>query len=147
VEPGVRLEVRVLDPGLPLPRYASAGDAGLDLLAAEDTSLEPGERAAIPTGIAVAIPEGHAGFVHARSGRALKEGLALVNAPGLIDSGYRGEIKVIVVNLDPRSPIDIRRGDKIAQLVVQPVATVDPAIVDELPPSDRGEGGFGSTGR
>jgi dUTP pyrophosphatase len=143
----VRLEVRVLDPGLPLPRYASEGDAGLDLLAAEDASLEPGERAAIPTGIAVAIPEGHAGFVHARSGRALKEGLALVNAPGLIDSGYRGEIKVIVVNLDPRSAIDIRRGDKIAQLVVQPVATVDPVIVDELPPSDRGEGGFGSTGR
>jgi dUTP pyrophosphatase len=143
----VRLEIRVLDPGLPLPGYASAGDAGLDLLAAEDASLEPGERAAIPTGIAVAIPEGHAGFVHARSGRALKEGLALVNAPGLIDSGYRGEIKVIVVNLDPRSPIDIRRGDKIAQLVVQPVATVDPVIVDELPPSDRGEGGFGSTGR
>ena len=143
----MRLEVRVLDPGLPLPRYASAGDAGLDLLAAEDASLEPGERAAIPTGIAVAIPEGHAGFVHARSGRALKEGLALVNAPGLIDSGYRGEIKVIVVNLDPRSAIDIRRGDKIAQLVVQPVATVDPVIVDELPPSDRGEGGFGSTGR
>ena len=143
----MRLEVRVLDPGLPLPRYASAGDAGLDLLAAEDASLEPGERAAIPTGIAVAIPEGHAGFVHARSGRALKEGLALVNAPGLIDSGYRGEIKVIVVNLDPRSAVDIRRGDKIAQLVVQAVATVDPVIVDELPPSDRGEGGFGSTGR
>jgi dUTP pyrophosphatase len=143
----VRLEVRVLDPGLPLPRYASAGDAGLDLFAAEDASLGPGERAAIPTGIAVAIPDGHAGFVHARSGRALKEGLALVNAPGLIDSGYRGEIKVIVANLDPRSPIDIRRGDKIAQLVVQPVATVDPVIVDELPPSDRGEGGFGSTGR
>jgi dUTP pyrophosphatase len=143
----VRLEVRRLDPDLPLPGYASTGDAGLDLLAAEDASLQPGERAAIPTGIAVAIPEGHAGFVHARSGRALKEGLALVNAPGLIDSGYRGEMKVIVVNLDPRSPIDIRRGDKIAQLVVQPVATVDPVIVDELPPSDRGEGGFGSTGR
>ncbi len=143
----MRLEVRVLDRGLPLPRYASTGDAGLDLFAAEDVSLEPGKRAAIPTGIAVAIPDGHAGFVHARSGRALKEGLALVNAPGLIDSGYRGEIKVIVVNLDPRSPIDIRRGDKIAQLVVQPVATVDPVIVDELPPSDRGEGGFGSTGR
>jgi dUTP pyrophosphatase len=147
VEPGVRLEVRVLDPDLPLPAYASMGDAGLDLLAAEDASLEPGERAVVPTGIAVAIPAGHAGFVHARSGRALKEGLALVNAPGLIDSGYRGEIKVIVVNLDPRSPIDIRRGDKVAQLVVQPVVTVDPVSVDELPPSDRGEGGFGSTGR
>jgi dUTP pyrophosphatase len=147
MEPGVRLEVRVLDPDLPLPAYASMGDAGLDLLAAEDASLGPGERAVVPTGIAVAIPEGHAGFVHARSGRALKEGLALVNAPGLIDSGYRGEIKVIVVNLDPRSPIDIRRGDKVAQLVVQPVVTVDPVSVDELPPSDRGEGGFGSTGR
>jgi dUTP pyrophosphatase len=143
----VRLQVRVLDPDLPLPRYAATGDAGLDLLAAEDASLEPGDRAAIPTGIAVSIPGGYAGFVHARSGRALKEGLALVNAPGLIDSGYRGEIKVIVVNLDPRSTIDIRRGDKIAQLVVQPVATVDPVIVDELPPSERGEGGFGSTGR
>jgi dUTP pyrophosphatase len=143
----VRLQVRVLDPGLPLPRYASTGDAGLDLFAAEDTSLEPGERAAIPTGISVSIPKGHAGFVHARSGRALKEGLALVNAPGLIDSGYRGEIKVLVVNLDARSPIDIKRGDKIAQLVIQPVATVDPVIVEELPPSDRGEGGFGSTGR
>jgi dUTP diphosphatase len=143
----VRLQVRVLDPDLPLPRYASTGDAGLDLLAAEDASLEPGDRAAIPTGIAVSIPQGHAGFVHARSGRALKEGLALVNAPGLIDSGYRGEIKVIVVNLDPRSTIDIRRGDKIAQLVIQPVATVDPVLVDELPPSDRGKGGFGSTGR
>jgi dUTP pyrophosphatase len=142
----VRLEVRVLDPDLPLPAYASMGDAGLDLLAAEDASLEPGERAVVPTGIAVAIPAGHGGFVHARSGRALKEGLALVNAPGLIDSGYRGEIKVIVVNLDPRSPIDIRRGDKVAQLVVQPVVTVDPVSVDELPPSDRGEGGFGSTG-
>jgi dUTP pyrophosphatase len=147
MEPGVRLQVRVLDPGLALPRYASTGDAGLDLVAAEDTSLEPAERAAIPTGIAVSIPKGHAGFVHARSGRALKEGLALVNAPGLIDSGYRGEIKVIVVNLDARSPIDIKRGDKIAQLVIQPVATADPVIVDELPPSDRGEGGFGSTGR
>jgi dUTP pyrophosphatase len=143
----VRLQVLVLDPDLPLPRYASPGDAGLDLFAAADISLEPGERAAIPTGIAVSIPKGHAGFVHARSGRALKEGLALVNAPGLVDSGYRGEIKVIVVNLDPRSPIDIRRGDKIVQMVIQPVATVDPVIVDELPPSDRGEGGFGSTGR
>jgi dUTP pyrophosphatase len=143
----MKMQVRVLDDGLPLPRYASTGDAGLDLFAAEDVSLEPRERAAVPTGIAVAIPEGHAGFVHARSGRALKEGLALVNAPGLIDSGYRGEIKVIVVNLDPRSPIDIRRGNKIAQLVVQPVATVIPEVVDELPPSERGEGGFGSTGR
>jgi dUTP pyrophosphatase len=132
---------------LPLPAYARAGDAGLDLLAAEDVTLNPGERTAVPTGIAVAIPEGHAGFVHARSGKALKEGLAVANAPGLIDSGYRGEIKVIVVNLDPSSTIDIKRGEKVAQLVVQPVVSAQLDEVDELPGSERGEGGFGSTGR
>ena len=143
----MRLPVHRLDPDLPLPSHAQAGDAGLDLLATEDRSLAPGERAALPTGIAVAIPAGYAGFVHARSGRALREGLALVNAPGLIDAGYRGEIKVIVVNLDPRTPIHVRRGDKIAQLVVQPVETVDLDEVGDLDPSDRGSGGFGSTGR
>ncbi len=143
----MRIPVRLLDPDLEVPRYATSGDAGLDLVAAEDVSLQPGDRAAVATGIAVAIPEGHAGFVHARSGRALKEGLALANAPGLIDAGYRGEIKVIVVNLDTTSTIDIRRGDKIAQLVIQAVEEVELAPVAELPPSDRGEGGFGSTGR
>lgn len=143
----MKVDVYRLDPDLPLPSYARAGDAGLDLIAAEAVTLQPGERAAVPTGIAVAIPDGYAGFVHARSGRALKEGLALANAPGLIDSGYRGEIKVIVVNLDPRSPIDIRRGDKIAQLVVQPVAKAELTEVAELPSSERGDGGFGSTGR
>lgn len=143
----MRIPVRVLDPDLPLPRYASPGDAGLDLFAAEETSLSPGERTAVPTGIAVAIPEGFAGFVHARSGRSLKEGLALANAPGLIDSGYRGEIKVIVVNLDRTSPIDIKRGDKIAQLVIQRVENAKLVVVEELPESERGEGGFGSTGR
>lgn len=143
----MKVPVRRLDPDLPLPSYARPGDAGLDLLAAEDISLQPGERAAVPTGIAVAIPEGHAGFVHARSGKALKEGLAIANAPGLIDSGYRGEIKVIVVNLDPSSAIDIKRGEKLAQLVVQPVESVELQEVDELPSSERGEGGFGSTGR
>jgi dUTP pyrophosphatase len=143
----VKLQVKVLDNGLPLPSYARPGDAGLDLLAAEDATLQPGERTSIPTGIAVAIPEGYAGFVHARSGRALKEGLALPNAPGLIDSGYRGELKVIVVNLDSSSPIDIRRGDKIAQLVIQPVESVEPEPVEELPESPRGAGGFGSSGR
>ncbi|MGH2693453.1 MAG: dUTP diphosphatase [Actinomycetota bacterium] len=142
----MKIPIRVLDPGLPLPAYAHPGDAGLDLLAAEDVSLKPGERAAVPTGMAVAIPEGYAGFVHARSGRALKEGLALANAPGLIDSGYRGEIRVIVVNLDQDAPIDIRRGDRIAQLVIQPVALAELHEVEELPPSGRGEGGFGSTG-
>src|SRR5918992_1800822 len=142
----MRLKVERLDPDLPLPEYARAGDAGLDLIAADDVSLLPGERGAVPTGIAVAIPEGYAGFVHARSGRALREGLALVNAPGLIDAGYRGEIKVIVVNLDAASPIHIKRGDKIAQLVIQPVATVELEPVDELPVSERSDGGFGSTG-
>lgn len=143
----MRLPIRKLDPDLPLPSYAHGGDAGLDLLAAEDCVLAPGQRAAIPTGVAVAIPEGHAGFVHARSGRALNEGLAVVNAPGLIDSGYRGEIKVIVVNLDPAREIKVGRGEKIAQLVVKEVAAVELVEVDDLPASERGPGGFGSTGR
>lgn len=143
----MKLPIKRLDPDLPFPEYAHPGDAGLDLLAAEDLSLQPGERAAVPTGIAVAIPEGFAGFVLARSGRALKEGLALANAPGLIDAGYRGEIKVIVANLDPHSTIDIRRGEKIAQLVVLAVADVELQESAELPDSTRGEGGFGSTGR
>ncbi|MDQ4095005.1 MAG: dUTP diphosphatase [Actinomycetota bacterium] len=143
----MKVPVRILDPDLPLPTYATEGDAGLDLLAAEDVTLQPGERTAVPTGLAIAIPEGYAGFVHARSGRALKEGLALANAPGLIDAGYRGELKVIIVNLDRSSPIDISRGDKIAQLVVQRVERVELAPVEALPESVRGEGGFGSTGR
>ena len=136
-----------LDANLPIPGYARSGDAGLDLLAAEDVEIAPGERNAVPTGIAVAIPEGYAGFVHARSGRALREGLALVNAPGLIDAGYRGEIRVLVVNLDPSEPIVVRRKDKIAQLVIQRVESAELVEVDALPASQRGEGGFGSTGR
>lgn len=143
----MKLRVRRLDDGLPLPSYARAGDAGLDLFSAETVTLKPGERAAIPTGLAVEIPPGHAGFVHARSGRALREGLALVNAPGLIDSGYRGEIKVIVVNLDPSDVVHVERGDKIAQLVVQPVVGAELVEVDDLEATDRGAGGFGSTGR
>ena len=143
----MRLQVQRLDPDLPLPAYAHEGDAGLDLLAAEDVTLQPGERAAVPTGLAVAIPADHAGFVLARSGRALREGLALVNAPGLIDAGYRGEIKVIVVNLDSSDVIHITRGEKIAQLVVQAVERVELVEVEELPGSERGAGGFGSTGR
>ena len=142
----MRIPIKILDAELTLPTYAHPGDAGLDLLAAEDVSLKPGQRAAVPTGVAVAIPEGYAGFVHARSGRALKEGLALANAPGLIDSGYRGEIRVIVVNLDQQSPIDIRRGERIAQLVIHRVEDVTLEAVEELPASPRGEGGFGSTG-
>ena len=142
----MRIAVRVLDPDLPLPAYAREGDAGLDLRAAESLVLGPGERAAVPTGLAVALPEGHAGFVLPRSGRALKEGLSVANAPGLIDSGYRGEIKVIVVNLDSASDVDIRRGDKIAQLVIQQVEQVELEVVEDLPASERGPGGFGSTG-
>jgi dUTP pyrophosphatase len=143
----LKLSVMRLDESQPLPGYAQHGDAGLDLLAAEDATLEAGERAAVPTGIAVAIPRGFAGFVQARSGRALREGLTLVNGPGLIDSGYRGEIRVIVANLDRSQTIHIKRGDKIAQLVIQPVAEAEVEEVDELPHSERGPGGFGSTGR
>ena len=143
----MKIAVKRIDPDLPLPAYARAGDAGLDLLAAEDMTLAPAQRAAVRTGIAVAIPEGFAGLVHARSCRSLEEGLALANAPGLIDSGYRGEIKVVVVNLDATEPIHIKRGEKIAQLVIQPVEQAELEIVDELPETARGEGGFGSTGR
>ena len=142
----MKLLIRRLDPDLPLPAYALTGDAGMDLVAAEDVTLKPGERAAIPTGIAVAIPEGYAGFVQARSGRSLKEGLGVANAPGLIDSGYRGEIKVIAINLNLAELIDVRRGEKIAQIVFQKIERAEVEIVDELPTSERGEGGFGSTG-
>lgn len=143
----IEIQVRRLDPGLPLPSYAHDGDAGLDLYAAEDVTLAAGERAAVRTGIALAIPEGYAGFVHARSGRALSEGLALPNAPGLIDPGYRGELKVLVVNLDRSGALHIRRGEKIAQLVIQRVENARLSEVEALPPSPRGAGGFGSTGR
>src|SRR5688572_30502948 len=142
----MKLPITRLDDGLPLPAFAHPGDAGMDLYSAEDITLDPGDRAAIGTGLAVAIPKGYAGFVHARSGRAIKQGLALVNAPGLIDSGYRGEIKVIVINLARKHSIHISRGEKIAQLVVQKVTPVEPVEVEVLSVSDRGEGGFGSTG-
>jgi len=142
----VRLPVVRLDAGLPLPSYAHDGDAGLDLYSATDVTLAPFQRALVSTGVAVAIPEGHAGFVLPRSGLATRSGLSLVNAPGLIDSHYRGEVKVVAVNLDPEVPIEIRRGDRIAQLVVQAVAWAEPAEVAELDATARGEGGFGSTG-
>ena len=143
---GPRVLIRRLDPTLPLPSYALAGDAGMDLRSAVDVVLAPGERCRIPTGIAVAIPDGHAGFVQPRSGLAARTGLGFVNSPGLIDSGYRGEIQVVAINLDRQDPIDIRRGDKIAQLVILPVPQVALAEVEELPASGRGAGGFGSTG-
>lgn len=142
----MRLPINRLDRELPVPTYAHQGDAGLDLYAAEDVVLEPFSRHLIPTGIAVAIPEGYAGFVQPRSGLAIKQGLSLVNTPGLIDSHYRGEIKVIAINLDPTNAITIQRGDKIAQLVIQPVVAVDLEEVRSLDDTARGEGGFGSTG-
>jgi dUTP pyrophosphatase len=140
------LEVLLLDADQPLPAYAHEGDAGMDLCSTIDVVLEPFERALIPTGIAVAIPSGYAGFVLPRSGLAIRSGLSLVNAPGLIDSHYRGEIKVIAINLDPTDPVVIARGDRIAQLVVQPVAVCEPVDVECLDSTARGEGGFGSTG-
>lgn len=141
------LPVLRLDPDLPLPAYAQPGDAGLDLLAAEDVVLEPGGgRALIPTGLAVALPEGYAGFVQPRSGLALKHGITCLNTPGLIDSGYRGELRVILVNTDPSEPYTITRGERIAQLVVQAVEHVNLVEVDSLEDSSRGGGGFGSTG-
>ena len=139
--------IRRLDPGLPLPAYALPGDAGADLRTAVDVELGPGERAVVPTGIAVAMPEGYAAFVHPRSGLAARYGVSLVNTPGTIDSGYRGEIKIIIVNLDRNSPVSFARGDRVAQLVFQRVERARFTEVDELPGSERGEGGHGSTGR
>jgi len=142
----VQLPIKRLDSGLPLPTYAHDGDAGLDLLSAIDCVIAPRARMLVPTGVAVAIPEGFAGFVQPRSGRALRDGLSFANSPGLIDAHYRGEIKVIAVNLDTETPIQIARGDKIAQLVIERVERVALAEVDDLGDTARGEGGFGSTG-
>ena len=143
----VEILVCRLDGELPLPSRANAGDAGVDLRSTVDLKLAPGERATVPTGIAVAIPEGYAGLVQPRSGLAARHGIGIVNAPGLIDSGYRGEVKVIAINLDPTEPFEVRRGDKIAQLVIYPVPAVSWREVQELPESDRGASGFGSSGR
>jgi dUTP pyrophosphatase len=142
----LRVLVQRLDPGLPLPAYALPGDAGADIVAADDITLRPGERALLPTGVAIALPEGYAAFVHPRSGLAARAGLGLVNAPGTIDSGYRGEIKVIVINHDPHEPIELRRGERIAQLVFQRVERAEFVEVDALPESVRASGGHGSTG-
>jgi dUTP pyrophosphatase len=141
------LPVRRLHPDLPLPAYAHPGDAGADLCAAEDAVLPPGGRATVGTGLAVAVPAGHAAFVHPRSGLAARHGITVVNAPGTVDAGYRGEVRVVLLNTDRHEPFTVHRGDRIAQLVVQPVTTVRFVDVEELPPTPRGEGGFGSTGR
>ena len=140
------LPFKRIDADAVLPARAHPGDAGLDLRSAVDIEVAPGERALVPTGVAVAIPDGHAGLVLPRSGLASKHGLTMANAPGLIDAGYRGEVICAVVNLDITTPVKIGKGDRIAQLAVVPVSEIEAAWVDELPPSIRGEGGFGSTG-
>ena len=142
----ISIPIKRLDPTIELPTYAYEGDAGLDLRANEDVTLQPFERRLIATGLAVAIPEGYAGFVQPRSGMALKRGLSMANTPGLIDAHYRGELKVVAVNLDAHDPIHIERGERIAQLVIQRVPIVSLVEVDELDETDRGSGGFGSSG-
>jgi dUTP pyrophosphatase len=144
--PPVDVLLTRLDPGLPVPAYSRPGDAGVDLHCTSDVVLAPGERALVGTGVAIALPVGYAGFVHPRSGLAARTGLSIVNAPGTVDAGYRGEIKVCLINHDPRDEVRLRRGDRIAQLVVQRVEHVRFVEVDELPESERGAGGHGSTG-
>ena len=144
----LQVPVRRLDPELPLPAYAKPGDAGVDLRATEAVTLLPGGgRALVPTGVAVAIPRGYAGFVQPRSGLALKHGVTVLNTPGLIDADYRGELKVLLINTDPAEPFVIERGERIAQLVIQAIEHVDFVEVDELDETERGDGGFGHTGR
>ncbi len=142
------IPLKRLDPELELPSHASVGDAGIDLRAAESLTLAAGgARALVATGFAIAIPVGYAGFVQPRSGLALKHGVTVLNTPGLIDSGYRGELKVLLINTDPTAAFEVVRGERVAQLVIQPYATVEFVEVDELDDSERGVGGFGSTGR
>jgi dUTP pyrophosphatase len=145
-EQQVVVALRRLDPDLPLPAYAHPGDAGADLLAASDVELAPGERALVPTGIAVAIPDGYVGLVHPRSGLAARMGVTVLNAPGTVDAGYRGEILVNLINHDRANVAKISRGDRIAQLVVQRVERAHFTVVDELAGTSRGAGGHGSTG-
>lgn len=135
-----------LDPGIPMPAYEHPGDAGFDLRARIDVEIAPGARALVPTGLAIALPRGYAAFVHPRSGLAVRSGVTVVNAPGTIDAGFRGEINVGLVNLDPSEGVSIARGDRIAQVVVQRVSLARLHEVDRLPGSHRGTGGFGSTG-
>lgn len=146
--PAREVEVLItrLDADLPLPSYAHPGDAGADLLTAVDVRLEPGERALVPTGIAIALPEGYVALVHPRSGLAARFGVSIVNTPGTVDAGYRGEIKVLLVNLDPKEPVHLARGDRVAQLVLQRVEQARFVEVEVLPGSARGDGGYGSTG-
>ena len=143
----VEVLITRLDPDLPLPRYAKGGDAGADIVSRIDITLAPGERALVPTGIAIALPDGYVALVHPRSGLAIKHGVTMVNAPGTVDAGYRGELQIILINHDKSEPVSFKRGDRIAQLVIQRVERAEFVEVQELPGSGRGTGGFGSTGR
>lgn len=142
----VQIEIKALNEAAKIPSYAYSGDAGMDLSASESLTLQPFERALVPTGLAIALPEGYAGFVLPRSGLAIKHGITVVNTPGLIDSNYRGELKIILQNTDPHEPFTIHGGDRIAQLVVMPVPHMSFTPVDVLSNTERGEGGFGSSG-
>ena len=143
----VQVLIARLDPELPLPRYAKGGDAGADIVSRIDITLAPGERALVPTGIAIALPDGYVALVHPRSGLAIKHGVTMVNAPGTVDAGYRGELQIILINHDKSESVSFKRGDRIAQLVIQRVERAEFVEVHELPGSGRGSGGFGSTGR
>jgi dUTP pyrophosphatase len=142
----VEVLITRLDPELPLPRYAKPGDAGADILSRIDITLAPGERALVPTGIAIALPDGYVALVHPRSGLAIKHGVTMVNSPGTVDAAYRGELQIILINHDPKEDVTFKRGDRIAQLVIQKVEHAKFIEVSQLPGSDRGSGGFGSTG-
>ena len=143
----VEVLITRLDPDLPLPRYAKGGDAGADIVSRIDITLAPGERALVPTGIAIALPDGYVALVHPRSGLAIKHGVTMVNAPGTVDAGYRGELQIILINHDKSESVSFKRGDRIAQLVIQKVERAKFVEVHDLPGSGRGTGGFGSTGR
>jgi dUTP pyrophosphatase len=143
----VEVLITRLDPDLPLPRYAKGGDAGADIVSRIDITLAPGERALVPTGIAIALPDGYVALVHPRSGLAIKHGVTMVNAPGTVDAGYRGELQIILINHDKNESVSFKRGDRIAQLVIQKVERAEFVEVRDLPGSGRGTGGFGSTGR
>jgi dUTP pyrophosphatase len=142
----VEILIKRLDPSVPLPSYAHPGDAGADLTTTVDVELKPGERAMVPTGISIALPDGYVALVHPRSGLAAKFGVSIVNAPGTVDAGYRGEVKVMLINLDPSEPVVLQRGDRIAQLVIQQFERASFVEVDTLPESVRSDGGYGSTG-
>jgi dUTP pyrophosphatase len=142
----VEVLITRLDPELPLPQYAKPGDAGADIVSRIDITLAPGERALVPTGIAIALPDGYVALVHPRSGLAIKHGVTMVNSPGTVDAAYRGELQIILINHDPNEAVSFKRGDRIAQLVIQKVERAEFIEVSQLPGSGRGSGGFGSTG-